>query len=1273
VEIALAAATAAFEGGPHVLKNVTFKKALFIPEAGTQRVQLILSLQMPGTASFQFFSRQTDATPQQAPWMLHATGTIQLGQAELAVTPPEHDLPETIQARCPEPASSTEHYQAMQERGLQYGPSFQGIEQLWRQDGEAIGRLHLAETVEPDAEAYQLHPAVLDACFQVLAATLPKHNPDVAEGATYLPVGLDSLCIYNRPHLGARLWGHALLRPGTEANADSLKGDVFLLDESGQAVLEALGLSLQRLDRGAQRGPEQDPSNWLYEIHWERKSPPQPDQAQELLPPDQRSSWLIFTDSRGVGQTLRSLLETRGETCLMVSPGETYQVVEPGHWQLNPARPEEFQQLLKDALGSNHLPCRGVVHLWSLEAPPPEQTTLASLEATQVLSCGSTLHLVQALAKVGQAKSPRLWLVTAGAQAVRAAGESIAIAQSPLWGLGRVIFHEHPELRCTTVDLSSAARPDERESLFQDLWSDDAEDQLLLRGDLRYVARLVRYAPKDQTINHRPQTTDSGLEITDQSLVPPPFRLEIDKPGILDNLTLRVCPRQQPGPGQIEIQVCAVGLNFRDVLYAMGVLPPVSEDTAGVGWECAGKIAALGDGVEGFQLGDEVLAFAPFSFSAFATTVAPLVIPKPAHLSFVEAATIPLAFSTACYALSHLSKLRKGERILIHAAAGGVGLAAVQLAQRVGAEIFATAGNPEKREFLKSLGVHHVMDSRSLDFAEEVMQRTHGKGVDVVLNSLAGEFIPKSLSVLGPYGRFLEIGKADILQNNLVGLGNFRNNQSFFAIDLSTLFLQRPEIGAALLGEVIQYFAEGALKPLPYQVFPISQAVAAFRHMAQARHIGKIVVSLREQEGVRIEGQTPLPVTLHADGTYLITGGLGGLGLSVAQWMVHQGARHVVLMGRSGASASAQEAVNALRETGAQVVVAKADVAQVQPVASVLAEIEQTMPPLRGIVHAAAVLDDGILLQQDQERFKAVMAPKIGGAWNLHQLTVNASLDFFILFSSAAALFGSPGQGNYAAANAFLDTLAHYRRDQDLPALSINWGPWREVGLAAAQANRGERLAFRGFGSISPKQGLETLGRLLGQDSAQVGVVPFNWQQWSQFYPTSNASALLTHLAGEQANVSPKGGDPQGKMGLTYDIVLATAPEERQQLLESYLSEQIAKVLGLSASGLSKLDVRQPLNRLGIDSLMAMELKNRVQADLNVVISVVYLLEGPSITQMATYVLDQLATTTSPLSVVPNGGEDPEHLLTNLDQLSDEEVDSLLDAMLAAEEGEVRG
>ena len=1215
IDMALAAAEQTLEkAGTAIEVELAFQQALFLPENGSRAVQLILYPATSGVTSFQVFSQPGDEESGKGEWTLHATGKIRPGQVNTSPLVKEQADLETIKSRCQEEILAPELYRRLRDSGLQYGPAFQGMKRLWRRNGEALGQIESFSQVSgSEASAYHFHPALLDACLQVMAATLPDQSLYAGVGEIYLPSAVAAVRVFAHP--GTRLWSHAILRPGATLHANTLEGDIRLFNEAGQVVAEILGLRLTRLGSGTKRTSQVNLNGWLYKLEWQPEAYPRVEQTPAGFQPSRAGSWLIFADSGGVGQALAERLEARGETCFLVFPEGAFKTAEADGEQfwIDPSSPADLQQLLQETLSPYNPPCRGILHMWSLEAAGDTQaTTLASLQSAQVAGSSNVLLLVQALAKADLPHLPRLWLVTRGAQAV--GEELVSVAQAPLWGLGKVIALEHPELQCTCIDLEPGSGVTEIQSLFQEPWIRDNEDQIAFRRAVRYVPRLVRAAPLPGS--------DSGGKHSEAALsIPaaPSFHLDITKPGQLDTLRLQPTPRSEPGPGQVEIEVYAAGLNYRDVLSAMGVYPG---EPIPLGAECSGRIARLGEGVEGFQVGDEVLAIAPSSFARFATTSAALVVPMPGQLSFEEATTIPVTFLTAHYALNHLARMGEGERVLIHAAAGGVGLSAVQLAQRAGAEIFATAGSPEKRAFLQYIGVKHVLDSRSLAFADEVMQLTGGRGVDIVLNSLPGEYIPKSLSTLAPYGRFLEIGKMDIYMNRPLDLYPFSNNLSYFAIDLDRLCRERPALIHSLFLELMACFRAGTFRPLPRYVFPIQDAVGAFRYLTQRKNIGKVVVSL--------QGDGPLPAfeapaMLRSDGTYLITGGLGSLGLLVAQWMVQQGARHLVLVGRGDATGLTRGAIHALEEAGAKVVVARADVAQEEQVAGVLAEINDSMPPLRGIIHAAGVLDDGLLLNQNQERLSAVMVPKVQGAWNLHKLTLGSPLDFFVLFSSLASVLGSPGQGPYAAGNAFLDALAHHRRALGLPALTVNWGPWAALGMAA-QSNHNRRFAHRGIEAISSQQGLEVLEQLLRQNAAQMVVVPANWQQMLPSFPGGQVPALLTQVVQEQADPRASQSTRREEDDLSVTALFALEPGQRQARLLSHLRKELAIVLGLEPG---EVDPQVSLNNLGLDSLMFLELRQRLENGLGIELPMENLMQDPNLGDLSAKLLALLETSAS--------------------------------------------
>jgi acyl transferase domain-containing protein/NADPH:quinone reductase-like Zn-dependent oxidoreductase/acyl carrier protein/ubiquinone/menaquinone biosynthesis C-methylase UbiE len=942
--------------------------------------------------------------------------------------------------------------------------------------------------------------------------------------------------------------------------------------------------------------------------------------APVAAPPQENvGTWIIFADKNGIGANLAERFRARGDRPVIVSPGEMYLEKAGDQFEIDPASVEDVQRVADTVLGGK-LECRGVVHLWNLDSPRVEETSLESIDETQERGCFSVLKTAQVISKINWTAAPRLWLVTSGTHSVGKVPEPVSVAQATTWGLNRTISNEHANLRSTSIDLSASPAPVEIRSLFDELVADDKEDEIVLRGESRYVHRLVRVSlAKIQEAANQVAPSEASQ----------PFTLESPTPGILDNLCLRARDRRPPGPDQVEIQVCSASLNFKDVMLGLGLLPEEALEGGytgrALGMECAGIISAVGKGVTAFKPGDEVVTSGPGALCSHMLIDAGTVGHKPPNISFDEATTLPIAFSTAYYALHHVARMAKGERVLIHAAAGGVGLAALQLAQRAGAEVFATAGSLAKRDLLRALGVRYVYDSRSLAFADEILEATGGEGVDIVLNSLAGDAIAKSFAVLRSYGRFVEIGKRDIYENNRIELRPFRNNLSYFAVDLDKLCAQRPDYVRALMRETMKDFTDGSLHPLAHRVFSIQDVVSAFRYIAQGKHIGKVVINLRNAEVV-VTPPRKKKVTFRADATYLISGGLGGFGLAVAQWMVEHGARHVVLSGRSAPSPQAQEAIGAMQQAGAEIVAVQADVTRERDVAAVLARIADSMPELRGVIHAAMVLDDDLLHKLDDQRMRTAMAPKANGAWILHQRTLGLPLDLFVMFSSFSSIIGTTRQGNYVAGNAFVDALAHHRRAFGLPALTINWGVISGAGYVAQNADLGAKLEQFGFKSLPVQQMLNILGALLQEKAVQVGVGHLNWQQLAKMHMIGGAPRFA-YL------VKPVLGDDVSEAGAwLIDALMAVEPSERRKFLENHIREQLARVLGTSPS---KVDVDKPLINLGLDSLMAVEIGNRMQSELGVSIPPVKFMEGLTTAGMAQYLVEQLTGDRSASGVQP--------------------------------------
>jgi NADPH:quinone reductase-like Zn-dependent oxidoreductase len=544
-----------------------------------------------------------------------------------------------------------------------------------------------------------------------------------------------------------------------------------------------------------------------------------------------------------------------------------------------------------------------------------------------------------------------------------------------------------------------------------------------------------------------------------------------------------------------------------------------------------------------------------------------------------------------------------------------VGLAAIEVAQEAGARIIATVGSKEKEAFVRALGVEHVFSSRTAEFAAAVMEATGGRGVDVVLNSLSGELIDRGLEVLAPYGRFVELGKRDIYEDRPVGMRIFRKNISFHVVDLAdTVETQRLRV-RAWMEIVLERIASGAWRPLPVTLFAAQETSEAFRFMAQARHIGKIAVGMERSVAV-------LPATdralFSAEAGYLITGGLGGIGLTVAEWMAREGAGSLVLLSRRAVSGEAAETIERMEAMGCRVRVVRGDVTRREDVDAAVETLRAEGVPLRGVLHAAALVDDVLIGEMTPDRFAPVLAPKVEGTWNLHAATLEEKLDFFVLFSSMATIHPQPGMGIYAAANAFQDGFAHYRRALGLPATAVNWGGWDQIGLArvAGTERSIDGYCEQGIRSFSASEALQALEEAIRSQPAQVLAVPIDWKTFAEFHGGRSAPLFRDFVA--QATTA---GQRSSGSEITERLVEAASTEERTGILEAWLQETLGRVLKLAAR---KIDPDRPMGTMGLDSLMGIEFVRRLSSALEIPVPATVVFNYPTIRLLTRQLLQRL-------------------------------------------------
>lgn len=906
----------------------------------------------------------------------------------------------------------------------------------------------------------------------------------------------------------------------------------------------------------------------------------------ESLPETAR--WLLLAgDAAGadLAQALQQIMVTRGQVAAGVEYGSELRSRESAAALLGRLR-QEFDGAID--------------HVWLIAGDHgPDDTTLPV----------DALNLVQALS-AGE-PTPKLGFITRGGGPVDGLVEASHSnpAHTALWGFGRVVMNEYPGLACQLIDLPKPGAASAMADLLVDeLLYPDGESEVVLQPSCRHVLRMQRTALRV------PAGQGQGGKR---------YRLDFRVPGQLRNLLWLEQPDCELAADEIEVRPMATGLNFRDVMYVMGLLPDEAVEHgfagASLGLEFSGVVTRVGHRVDEYAPGDAVMGFGSACFASHVVTRANALALKPEAWSFEAAATVPTVFFTVYYALRQLANLQPGERVLIHGAAGGVGIAAVQLARHLGAEVFATAGSDEKREFVALLGADHVFDSRSLAYADQILAATAGEGVDVVLNSLAGEAIRRNLHVLRPFGRFLELGKRDFFENTPIGLRPFKDNISYFGIDADQLLIARPDLAGRVFREVMALFRSGVLTPLPLRAFPAERVVDAFRYMQQARQIGKVVVSF---EDAHIVAQALRPKKLETrfdgQGAYLVTGGVSGFGLETARWLARQGAGQVILLSRRGlATPGGEEALAGIRSLGAEAIVLTCDVADREGLA--LALRHEGMLPLKGVFHAAMVIDDALISNLNPERMSPVLIPKIKGAWNLHELTRELVLDHFVLYSSVTTYIGNPGQANYVAGNAWLEGLALLRRAQGLPVTCIGWGPIGDAGYLTRNQAVKDSLASRlGAEPLSAQGALRMLGRALATPQANLAIGDFQFAALARLLPSAQGPRFTS--------LRRHGADTAGGAENIDDfkaLIAGKSTAEVQALVAQLVTQEVAQILAVSAE---RVDPARSLHDLGLDSLMGVELALGLEKRFGIQVPAMMLNEGPTVERVTARIIERLVS-----------------------------------------------
>jgi acyl transferase domain-containing protein/NADPH:quinone reductase-like Zn-dependent oxidoreductase/acyl carrier protein/NADP-dependent 3-hydroxy acid dehydrogenase YdfG len=1141
-----AAMALAAVGPPARVKDVFFYEPIILPEKTSREVQLMLHPLEDGSGStFKVHSRPCGE--RDAEWSLNAEGTVVTGVDET----PEQGDPVDAAIERQNRMRPQDLFETFADMELAWGPNWSGsLKSLWLGEGEAIGDIVVGEELAEQLGTEPMHPVLMDLCTGVAFPAFPALlAAEQGVNDLFLPLRYGQVML--REKMPRRFYCRARWHT-SELNSETQVFDLDFVDRDGRQLGGIREFTVKRAPREALlRGLGGDATRLLYTLGWhEVPPPPSSDDAASV-----NGTWLIA----GFDELAATV---------------------PGCIPFDRITdPEPLGQLLVQAQ-ERGLPFSGVVWRGTAPAAGKSSADVAARLETEIANLLSAVHTVQG----GDVKLPGgLWIVTERAVACES-GEPVDPVQAALWGFGRTTINEEPALHCKLVDIDGS--PEAVSALANLLATPIDEPELALRQGKLLASRLLPWARSGHLTV--PRGTDFVLAPTER--------------GAIDNLRLTETDVPAPDEGYVQVRVEASGLNFRDVLNVLGLYPG---DPGPIGGDFAGIVTQLGSGVTGFEVGQRVYGFMQGAFSSRFNVPAQLLAPIPDGVSAVDAATIPAAALTVRLAFDW-AQLKPGDRVLIHAASGGVGLAAIQMAQQHGAVVFATAST-YKRATLRKMGVKYVYDSRTTDFADEILADTDGAGVDVVLNSLTNEgFLEATVRATAQNGRFAEIAKRDIWTPEQMAAARPDIAYEIVALDVTTL--QNPEHIKRLLTEVSDGMGRGEWTSLPAEIYPLTEARAAFRRMQQARHIGKIVL------------QMPNPLQPRGDRSYLITGGLGAIGLHTASYLAQLGAGDIVLTSRRAPDADAQQAIDDLTERyRCRIHTFAADVGDESEVAKLLERIRAELPPLAGVAHLAGVLDDALLSQQSLERFRTTLAPKAFGACHLDRLTKNDDLDFFIVSSSVSSLFGSPGQANYATANALLDGLVAQRRAQGLPATGVNFGPWAQGGMASSEA-ASANIGAQGLIPLEPSAALSALAAVVANGTGQATVIKANWQRAAKVLGSSRPPILdlvLPSAVGEAT------GDSELLRQLQEIPV-----QQRAGFVTEFLQREVQNFLRLAqppAATSRFLD-------LGTDSLMAIELRNRLHSQFGgaFTINATAVFDYPTIGGLAEYLVSQLPDSESP-------------------------------------------
>jgi acyl transferase domain-containing protein/acyl-CoA synthetase (AMP-forming)/AMP-acid ligase II/NADPH:quinone reductase-like Zn-dependent oxidoreductase/acyl carrier protein len=1127
---------------------------------------------------------------------------------------------ESMKSRYSQKFTGADTYRKLGAIGVEYGTAAQVASEVWVDERSALLQLRLPELMRSDAGRYHLHPLVFEAMEQACR---------IAAGSGISQARLRHIRrLRVRGPLTAAAYAYSTLidprvRSG-DTSDDAVCANLWILDGEGNvlAIAEDLCLASNPMQRGDEAEIPVDIEQWRYRVNWLHM----PIETLEANAHDRPGHWAVFVDHSGTGDEVCRWLEARGETCVVIRHGDAYEHVSSREFVISPNDSDHFSTVIEQAFVKGGVACKGVVHLWSLDSVALADTTRQTLANDCALGVLSVTDVVRGLSSSELQKSPRLWIVTRNAQRVGNIERPVEVAQSLVWGCAKSIVLEHAELRCCRIDLDYCESPSLVTQLCEELLADRIDDQVAFRDGNRYVAQLGHAtAEADQDVATNVDLIDPANA---RSLC---VRMTDCRAELVHNR------RRSPSTGSVEVRIEVASMPGGD-------FPQHGDLSVQL---CTGYITRLGAGVTSLCEDQRVLILEAGLLSSYRVVSADAVVPMPDDIGMHDAAASAWEYFAAMCALRQMTTVTRADHVLVRIGKSGAGMIAIRVAKWLGAKVYVEAAS-EWHEQIHALKVAHLFDESDPSAYISAKTLMGDRGIDVLINYASNLDSSACLALLCLFGKCIEMnsaGPSGVLHSRVP------SNVSTLSIDVDRVVRERGKQSRELMAEVLDRMADGTFPTQEMAAFPLS-CVGEIDVANMARGF-----LLTMNTGAAAQDSVA-PVAYRGDGTYVLSGGLGGLGLHIAARMARDGARHIALLGRRPPSLEAMDVIAELEAAGVQCMAISVDVADEDALRTVLDDIRHRMPPIRGVLHAAGVLGIGLLVQLDHSQIRSVMPAKVDGAWNFHLLTATDELDFFVMFSSLASFIGSPGQSNYAAANAFLDALAEHRASIGKPGLSIAWGPWAEAGMAADVHNL-ERLAQHGMGMLSLDSGMNLLEDLIiERKSGAIGALPMNWATWGR---TRGYAALTPYFAGLVPQQSLTKGNAYGK--ITALSIAGLSVDEQLAQLQSAVLRAVCKSMLLDAESV-ELDVS--LTAIGLDSIVALELKDRIESSIDVVVRTNALITGKSIRSLAEQFREELNSvgagggTSVGVSVATPSVIDSAAVLESMDDLTPAEIASLL-------------